>query len=93
MPSQHKHPPFSVRLPADDRERLLAFAVSTGRTVNAVFTAAVRDYLACHSGTAIPAVPAATFRAVPASGKPQVTSRRVHALTCKCGICHPEGAK
>jgi hypothetical protein len=44
MPSQHKYPPVSVRLPEPDRRWLLEHAKTTGRPVNAVMVTAVAAY-------------------------------------------------
>lgn len=46
MPSQHKHPPISVRLPEGDRAWLMEYAEATGRAVNSVLTEAVAEYRA-----------------------------------------------
>lgn len=44
MPSQHKHPPISLRLPETDRAWLLEYAEATGQPVNAVIAQAVAEY-------------------------------------------------
>lgn len=51
MPNVHSTRPLSVRLSAGDRERLSAFAASTGQKVNAVAVAAIAEYLTAHGGT------------------------------------------
>jgi predicted DNA-binding protein len=44
MPSQHKHPPISLRLPGADRSWLFAYAQRTGQPVNRVLTEALKAY-------------------------------------------------
>jgi hypothetical protein len=41
MPSQHKHPPISLRLPGADRAWLLEYAAAQERPVNGVLAEAV----------------------------------------------------
>lgn len=41
VPSQHKHPPISVRLPDGDRAWLLACAEREGRSVNSLLAEGV----------------------------------------------------
>ena len=50
MPSQHKHSPLSVRLPAEDREWLLSYAAVIDKAVNAVIAEAVAEYRARREG-------------------------------------------
>jgi hypothetical protein len=38
VPSKHKHPPVSLRLPAADRAWLYAYAERTGQPVNRILT-------------------------------------------------------
>jgi hypothetical protein len=44
MPSQHKHAPVSLRLPAEDRAWLLDHAKATGKPVNRILAEALAAY-------------------------------------------------
>ena len=44
MPSQHKFPPISLRLPEADRSWVLAEAERTGHAVNHILAEAVEEY-------------------------------------------------
>jgi hypothetical protein len=46
MPSQHKHPPISLRLPEADRAWLYGHAEAEGLPVNKVLAIALRVYRA-----------------------------------------------
>ena len=46
MTDRHKHTPIRFRPPEADRARLLKYADDTGQPVNAVLTAALREFLA-----------------------------------------------
>ena len=54
MVNQHKHPPISFRPPEADRVRLLQYAAATGQPVNAVLSAALREFLAEADETGTP---------------------------------------
>lgn len=45
MPSQHKRPPLTFRLPEGERARLEAYAQARGLKVGTVIAAAVREKL------------------------------------------------
>jgi hypothetical protein len=49
MPSQHKHPPISLRLPEADRAWLYAYATQTGQPVNRILAQWVAEKRACLS--------------------------------------------
>lgn len=48
MPSQHKRPPISLRLPEGDRSWLMEFAKTVSRPVNAIVTEALAEYRKRH---------------------------------------------
>ena len=97
MTDRHKEPPQAVRLPGDLRAWYRERAAADGRSLNSVLVAALEEYRTRHdSGSTTPAASSRKSATTsPRARKPRedtappATFRpaRVHALTCKCGVC------